>query len=48
MAPGAAMRSGAVFRQALWLALGMGLLLWFAVRHAAPLIRSDWCVAEPA
>ena len=29
---------GAVFRQALWLALGMGLMLWFAVRHAAPLI----------
>jgi MATE family multidrug resistance protein len=30
---------GAVFRQALWLALGMGVLLWFAARHAAPLIR---------
>jgi MATE family multidrug resistance protein len=29
---------GAVFRQALWLALGLGVLLWFAVRHAAPLI----------
>jgi MATE family multidrug resistance protein len=29
---------GAVFRQALWLALGMGVALWFAVRHAAPLI----------
>ncbi len=29
---------GAVFRQALWLALGMGVLLWFAVRHAASLI----------
>ncbi len=29
---------GAVFRQALWLALAMGTLLWFAVRHAAPLI----------
>ncbi|AKV00176.1 Multi antimicrobial extrusion protein [Labilithrix luteola] len=29
---------GALFRQALWLALGMGVLLWFAVRHAAPLI----------
>ena len=29
---------GAVFRQALWLALGMGGLLWFGVRHAAPLI----------
>ncbi len=31
--------AGAVFRQALWLALGMGVLLWFAVRHAEPLIR---------
>lgn len=31
---------GAVFRQALWLALGLGVLLWFAVRHAEPLIRS--------
>lgn len=30
---------GAVFRQALWLALGLGVLLWFAVRHAEPLIR---------
>ena len=30
---------GAVFRQALWLALGMGVVLWFAVRHAEPLIR---------
>jgi MATE family multidrug resistance protein len=29
---------GAVFHQARWLALGMGVLLWFAVRHAAPLI----------
>ena len=29
---------GAVFRQAVWLALGMGVLLWFAVRHAEPLI----------
>ena len=29
---------GAVFRQAIWLALGMGVLLWFGVRHAAPLI----------
>lgn len=29
---------GAVFHQAIWLALGMGVLLWFAVRHAAPLI----------
>jgi len=30
---------GAVFHQALWLALGMGALLWFAVRHAGPLIE---------
>jgi len=29
---------GGVFRQAIWLALGMGLLLWFGVRHADPLI----------
>ncbi|WP_266159535.1 MATE family efflux transporter [Dyella silvatica] len=29
---------GAVFRQALWLAIGMGVLLWYGVRHAAPLI----------
>jgi MATE family multidrug resistance protein len=29
---------GAVFHQALWMALGMGVLLWFAVRHAEPLI----------
>jgi MATE family multidrug resistance protein len=29
---------GAVFRQALWLAVGMGVLLWFGVRHAEPLI----------
>ncbi|HEY8587638.1 MAG TPA: MATE family efflux transporter [Rhodanobacter sp.] len=29
---------GAVFRQSLWLALGVGMLLWFAVRHAGPLI----------
>lgn len=29
---------GALFRQALWLALAMGMLLWFAVRHATPLI----------
>jgi len=29
---------GSVFHQALWLALGMGVLLWFAVRHAGPLI----------
>ncbi len=30
---------GAVFRQAVWMALGMGALLWFAVRHAGPLIE---------
>jgi len=30
---------GEVFHQALWLALGMGVLLWFAVRHAGPLIE---------
>jgi len=29
---------GAVFHQAVWLALGMGAVLWFAVRHAGPLI----------
>lgn len=29
---------GAVFRQALWLALMLGALLWFAVRHAGPLL----------
>ncbi|HEX7814841.1 MATE family efflux transporter [Dyella sp.] len=29
---------GAVFRQSLWLALGMGVLLWFGVRHAGPLV----------
>ena len=29
---------GAVFHQALWLALAMGAVLWFALRHAAPLI----------
>jgi multidrug resistance protein, MATE family len=31
--------AGAVFRQAIWLALGMGVVLWFAVRHAEPLIK---------
>ena len=31
--------AGEVFHQALWLALGMGVLLWFAVRHAEPLIK---------
>ncbi len=29
---------GVVFRQSLWMALGMGVVLWFAVRHAAWLI----------
>jgi MATE family multidrug resistance protein len=29
---------GAVFRPALWLALARGVVLWFAVRHAGPLI----------
>ena len=29
---------GAVFRQALWLAIGIGMLLWLALRHAMPLI----------
>jgi multidrug resistance protein, MATE family len=32
--------AGSVFRQAMWLAFGMGALLWFAVRHAEPLIRA--------
>lgn len=31
--------AGAVFRQAIWLALSMGTVLWFAVRHAEPLIK---------
>lgn len=31
--------AGAVFRQAIWLALGMGVVLWFAIRHAEPLIK---------
>jgi multidrug resistance protein, MATE family len=31
--------AGAVFRQAIWLALGMGTVLWFAIRHAEPLIK---------
>ena len=30
---------GAVLRQALWLALTAGVLLWYAVRHAGPLVR---------
>lgn len=29
---------GAIFHQALWVAWGLGILLWFAVRHAAPLM----------
>ena len=29
---------GAVFRQALWLAVVLGVLLWFGVRHAEPLV----------
>jgi len=29
---------GAVFRQAMWLALVMGGVLWFGVRHASPLV----------
>ncbi|GGA12178.1 MATE family efflux transporter [Dyella caseinilytica] len=31
--------AGLVFHQAIWLALGMGVVLWFAVRHAEPLIK---------
>jgi MATE family multidrug resistance protein len=30
---------GGVFRQALWLAAALGVLLWYVVRHAEPLIR---------
>jgi MATE family multidrug resistance protein len=30
---------GAMFRQALWLGIGMGAVLWFALRHTAPLIE---------
>lgn len=37
---------GAVFHQALWLALAMGVLLWFAVRHAETLI--DWIGVTPS
>ncbi|HEV7776147.1 MAG TPA: MATE family efflux transporter [Luteibacter sp.] len=29
---------GAVFRQAMWLGLMMGICLWFIVRHASPLL----------
>jgi MATE family multidrug resistance protein len=39
---------GAVFRQALWLALGMGVLLWFAVRHADAADRPDRRYPKPA
>lgn len=31
---------GALFRQALWMALVLGVMLWFAVRHASPLLRA--------
>ncbi|TCV96165.1 MATE family multidrug resistance protein [Luteibacter rhizovicinus] len=31
---------GAVFHQALWIAWGLGILLWFGVRHAAPLMNA--------
>ncbi|HUA80530.1 MAG TPA: MATE family efflux transporter [Dyella sp.] len=31
--------AGEVFHQAIWLALAMGAVLWFAVRHAEPLIK---------
>lgn len=31
-------RVGTMFRQALWLGIGMGAVLWFALRHTAPLI----------
>jgi MATE family multidrug resistance protein len=30
--------AGAVFRQALWIAAALGIVLWFAVRHAGPLL----------
>lgn len=30
---------GSVFRQAMWLAIGLGLLLWLAVRSSVPLVR---------
>ncbi|MHA6204747.1 MATE family efflux transporter [Dyella soli] len=36
---------GAVFVQALWLAWGMGIVLWFFVRHATPLL--DWIGVVP-
>ncbi|GLQ92719.1 MATE family efflux transporter [Dyella acidisoli] len=31
--------AGEVFHQAIWMALAMGVLLWFFVRHAEPLIK---------
>lgn len=33
-------RIGALFRQSLWLALLLGIVLFFAVRHAGPLLRA--------
>ncbi|MCP1376139.1 MATE family efflux transporter [Dyella lutea] len=36
---------GALFRQALWLALLTGVVLWFAVRHASPLFA--WIGVTP-
>ncbi|MGA9334160.1 MAG: MATE family efflux transporter, partial [Rudaea sp.] len=33
-------RIGAVFRQALWLAFILGVILFFGVRHASPLLRA--------
>lgn len=31
--------AGEVFHQAIWLALALGVVLWFGVRHAEPLIK---------
>ena len=36
---------GAVFVQAMWLAWAMGIVLWFLVRHATPLL--DWIGVVP-
>ena len=36
---------GAVFVQALWLAWGMGILMWFLVRNATPML--DWIGVVP-
>jgi MATE family multidrug resistance protein len=36
---------GAVFVQALWLAWAMGIVMWFLVRHATPLL--DWIGVVP-